>query len=83
MYELLKISDCFIHPSIREGLGIAPLEAMTAGLPLISTKVNGMKDYVVNNKTGLVVKPKDVFAMKEAIKKIYRDEAFRKNVFKE
>ncbi|WP_027431250.1 glycosyltransferase family 4 protein [Lachnospira multipara] len=78
VYELLKISDCFIHPSIREGLGIAPLEAMTAGLPLISTKVNGMKDYVVNNKTGLVVKPKDVFAMKEAIKKIYRDEAFRK-----
>lgn len=78
VYELLKISDCFIHPSIREGLGIAPLEAMTAGLPLISSKIGGMKDYVVNNKTGLVVKPKDVFAMKEAIKKIYRDEAFRK-----
>ena len=82
VYELLKISDCFIHPSIREGLGIAPLEAMTVGLPLISTKVNGMKDYVVNNKTGLVVNPKDVFAMKEAIKKLYSDAAFRKNCSK-
>lgn len=75
--ELCKTVDCFVHPSIREGLGIAPLEAMAAGLPLISTSVNGMKDYVKNEISGCCVNPYNVREMINAIKKMASDSNFR------
>ena len=56
-----------MHPSIREGLGIAPLEAMAAGLPLISANVNGIKDYTQNGVSGYCIDPTDVEAMVDAI----------------
>lgn len=65
--ELCKTVDCFVHPSIREGLGIAPLEAMAAGLPLISANVNGIKDYTQNGVSGYCIDPTDVEAMVDAI----------------
>lgn len=75
--ELCKTVDCFVHPSIREGLGIAPLEAMAAGLPLISAAVNGIKDYTEDGVSGCCVDPVNVDAMVGAIKKMHDDEAFR------
>lgn len=78
--ELCKASDCFIHPSIREGLGIAPLEAMACGLPVIGSDVNGMKDYMADKKSGIVLKnPKDVNEMTRAINEIIEDEKLRED----
>ena len=76
--ELCKTVDCFIHPSLREGLGIAPLEAMAAGLPLISAYVGGIKDYTINGKSGCCINPLDVDAMVDSIKKMRNDEKFRR-----
>lgn len=76
--ELCAASDCFVHPSVREGLGIAPLEGMACGLPLISSCVNGIKDYTEDGVSGCCVKPLDQEAMKSAIFKMYSDENFRK-----
>ena len=75
--ELCKTVDCFVHPSVREGLGIAPLEAMAAGLPLISASTNGIKDYTKNGVSGCCVDPLDVDEMIEAITRMKNDEAFR------
>lgn len=75
--ELCGAADCFIHPSVREGLGIAPLEAMSCGLPLISSWVNGMRDYTEDGKTGCCIDPKSVDSVKEAIMKMYGDARFR------
>ncbi len=76
--ELCEIADCFVHPSVREGLGIAPLEAMAAGLPMISADVNGIKDYTKDKVTGCCIDPTDVDQMVLAIKKMHEDEDFRK-----
>lgn len=75
--ELCKAADCFIHPSVREGLGIAPLEAMAAGLPLISAYVNGIKDYTENGKSGVCVNPHNAEDVANAIYKMYSDRNFR------
>lgn len=40
--EICKISDVFAFPSYREGLGMAALEAMACGLPIITSNVHGM-----------------------------------------
>ena len=75
--ELCSTVDCFVHPSVREGLGIAPLEAMASGLPLISTAVNGIKDYTEDGVSGCCIDPMDVSQMASAIKKMRDDEVFR------
>lgn len=74
--ELCKTVDCFVHPSVREGLGIAPLEAMAAGLPMISAKVNGIKDYTEDGVSGCCVNPLDVNEMVTAIIRMRDDKMF-------
>lgn len=65
--EICSISDIYVFPSQREGLGIAALEGMASGLPLISSYINGIKDYTENNKTGYCLEPWDVDGFSEAM----------------
>ena len=76
--DRLKAADIFVHPSQREGLGIAALEAMASGLPLVTSNVQGIKDYVMNNKTGFVCEPNDINAYCSALQKLIDDEELRK-----
>ena len=50
--ELLHASDVFAFPSKREGLGLAAIEAMASGLPLITSNIHGIMDYSRNGVTG-------------------------------
>lgn len=78
--ELCKAADCFIHMSVREGLGIAPLEGMASGLPLISSYVNGIKDYTEDGKTGItIINPVDANEVMLAIEKMHDNPQFREN----
>ena len=56
-----------------EGTPVAILEAQAAALPVISTYHAGIPDLVSNGITGYLVKEKDIFGMKEAMKKLYLD----------
>ncbi|MBN1765197.1 MAG: glycosyltransferase, partial [Sedimentisphaerales bacterium] len=51
----LKIADIFILPSKWEGFGLAALEAMAAGVPVIATDVTGLNDIIMDGQTGLLV----------------------------
>lgn len=51
--EYLAIADVFARPSLSEGLGIAFLEAMAAGLPVVGTRVGGIPDFLIDRETGL------------------------------
>lgn len=76
--ELCNISDIFCFPSKREGMGIAPLEGMAAGLPLISSNVQGIKDYSVNGKTGYCLNYNDKEGFRNAIETLAEDSILRK-----
>lgn len=52
--DILNASDISAFPSKREGLGLAGLEAMSVGLPLVSSNVQGIGDYQENGKTGYI-----------------------------
>ncbi|HID26757.1 MAG TPA: glycosyltransferase family 1 protein [Methanosarcinales archaeon] len=67
MPELYAECDLYVQPSIIEPYGIAVLEAMACGKPVIGTKVGGMLDTIKDGKTGFLVEPRDY---KELAKKI-------------
>lgn len=71
--EICKSSDLFVFPSYREGLGIAALEAMSCGLPIITSNVHGIVDYSTDGKTGYICKPTDVDCFSKHIKSLYND----------
>lgn len=58
--ELCRISDIFIFPSLQEGLPVALMEAMAAGLPVICSDIRGNQDLVENNINGFLFKKNDI-----------------------
>jgi len=61
--KLLSISDLFLLPSEKEGFNLSALEAMSCGVPVITTLVNGMKEMIKENKCGLLSKIGDTKKM--------------------
>lgn len=75
--ELCKCADVFCFPSYREGLGIAAIEAMAAGLPLITSDVHGINDYSEEGVTGYKCRPNDVEGFVNAISLLVSSEKKR------
>ena len=68
--ELTKCSDIGAIPSIREGLGLAGVQSLAAGVPLVGSNVQGICDYIEDGQTGFLCDPFDSEAFAGAIKKI-------------
>lgn len=54
--DMLAASDCFVFPSFQEGLPMAVMEAMRAGLPVIANQIRGNVDLIENGKGGMLLK---------------------------
>ena len=68
--QLCHTADISAFPSRIEGLGLAGIEAMAAGVPLVSSNVHGILDYVIDGKTGYAREPDDVDGFAAAIEKL-------------
>lgn len=77
--ELLGLADIFTLPSYREGLPRSILEAMAMELPVVTTDIRGCREAVVNNKTGLIVPPKDSKKLAEALGQLLANQEMRIN----
>lgn len=71
--ELLSAMDIFVLPSIREGLPIALLEAMASKTAVIATKVGAIPKVIQNEENGILLEPKDVNGLKDAIINLLND----------
>jgi glycosyltransferase involved in cell wall biosynthesis len=69
----LAAADVFVLPSRWEGLPIALLEAMSLGLPIVATRVEGVDEAVLDHVHGLLVPVGDAAALSEAILQLLRD----------
>jgi len=75
--HLLQASDFLVLPSYSEGMPQAVLEAMNCGLAVVATRVGGLPEAVIDGETGLLVEPRDVGRLQQAMERVITDATFR------
>lgn len=70
-------ADAFVLPSVEEGFGLVTLEALSAGLPTIATKVGGVADILTNQKDAVVVAPGNSKELSTALIEVLNSDALR------
>ncbi len=78
--RLLSAADVFLLSSISEGIPLTIIEAMAAGIPVISTDVGGVSEMVTHGVTGLLAPPKSPDAIAEQILAVSSDASLRTNL---
>ncbi len=78
--DLLAAMDIFVLPSRWEGLPLAVIEAMMAGLPVLATAVGGVPELVEDGVTGLLVPPRDPEALAWALARLLSDPPLRRRM---
>jgi N-acetyl-alpha-D-glucosaminyl L-malate synthase BshA len=78
LVEILSSSDLFLIPSQSESFGLAALEAMACGLPVVSSSVGGLPELVKHNETGFIAEIGDVDRMaKYALELLSNDKKYK------
>jgi glycosyltransferase involved in cell wall biosynthesis len=68
LYRLAKV---FVFPSLYEGFGLPPLEAMAAGVPVVTSNVSSLPEVV--GDAALLIDPLDASAIADAMARVLRD----------
>ncbi len=76
----LKAFDIFVFPSLSEAMPYALLEAGKAGLPIVASDVGGIGEIISNESMGILVDPKDVFALRDAIVELHKNKELRETM---
>jgi glycosyltransferase involved in cell wall biosynthesis len=80
--DIYNGSAVFLAPSVVEGFGKPPIEAMACGCALVTTDNGGSADYAIDGETALVCPPKDGRALADAIASLLRDDELRRSIAK-
>lgn len=75
-YPLIQRFTVYAQPSREEGFGIAVLEAMALGRPVVAAAVGGLRELVIDGKTGSLVRGGDVARLSAAIQTLLEDEIY-------
>ncbi|WP_206811136.1 N-acetyl-alpha-D-glucosaminyl L-malate synthase BshA [Paradesulfitobacterium ferrireducens] len=71
--EILQMSDVFLLPSAQESFGLAALEAMACGVPVVASRVGGLPEVVKERETGFLLPAGDVEGMSAAVVRLLRE----------
>ena len=80
LIDLLKCSDIFVFPTRLEGFPMVIIEAMAAGLPIVTTNSPGVREVVIHNKTALLSEIDDIDSIASNIIKLTKDNNLKENL---
>jgi len=80
--NLLNMFDIYVQPSLFEGLPRTLLDAMYMGKPIVATAINGNKEAIKHERSGLLVPSEQGKPIAEALARIIQDESFALNLAK-
>ena len=72
--EILSIADVFLMPSGSETFGLAALEAMSCGVPVVVSDIGGLPELVINGESGYLCELGDLEAFTRAVRRLLDDE---------
>ncbi len=78
--EQFAQADIFVLPSLAEGIPVVLMEAMSSGVPCVTTPVNGIPELIQHEKTGLLAMPGDVDSVAEQLRRLIADPALRRSL---
>lgn len=72
-FELLARAHVLVNPSTREGWGLVVIEAASVGIPTVAYDVSGLRDSIVNGRTGILCKKRNTLNLTEAVMELIND----------
>jgi glycosyltransferase involved in cell wall biosynthesis len=75
--DYMSVFDLFVLPSLHEGIGGILLDAMSFGVPVVASNVDGLPEIVQNDHNGFLVPPADEAGLVRAIRRLYNDASLR------
>jgi len=78
--DLLPLADVFLLPSQHESFGLAALEAMSCGVPVVGSRIGGLPEVIEHEKTGFLCDPNDVACMKAIVLGLLKNEPLRRQI---
>ena len=81
VYPFLQKCDCFILPSLYEGMPVTLVEAMGCGIPIIASAVGGIPDMLENEVSGLLINP-TLNELVDAMKRVIENTCLREKIGK-
>lgn len=75
--KLLAVADGFVQPSLWEGMSLALLEAMFAGLPIVATRIEASTDVLEDERTALLAQPQDSASLAAQLRRMIADAGLR------
>ncbi len=78
LVAVYNLAQLFIYPSVYEGFGLPPLEAMSCGCPVVASNSSSLPEVVAD--AGILIDPYDVEAMAEAVTRLLEDGSLRETM---
>jgi N-acetyl-alpha-D-glucosaminyl L-malate synthase BshA len=78
--DILPMADVFLLPSQHESFGLAALEAMSCGVPVVGSRIGGLPEVIEHEKTGFLCDPNDVDCMKAIVLGLLKNEPLRQQI---
>ncbi len=78
--DILPVGDVFLLPSEHESFGLAALEAMSCGLPVVASSIGGLDEVIDDGESGFLLDPRDSDGMSRIILDLLGDEERRRSI---
>jgi N-acetyl-alpha-D-glucosaminyl L-malate synthase BshA len=78
--DILPAGDVFMLPSEHESFGLSALEAMSSGVPPVTSNIGGLSEVITEGETGFLRDPHDVRGMSDVVLKLFQNEDYRRSI---